>query len=112
MLKTSQEIWDLYPDKESFEWLNRGIHCYNTVVNLEEKAGVKPEAKPKQEKSTGLEGKTLSELNKMATGISLKFMSEYPNTWKDKLKQNEEHKLILKQAKKLKDEHKRTNAAK
>ena len=34
---TSKEIWDKYPDKNSYPWLSSGIHVFNVLKKEEEK---------------------------------------------------------------------------
>lgn len=41
---SSQDIWNKYQDKDSYEWKSRGIHIFNTLLK-EEKEGSKKKKK-------------------------------------------------------------------
>jgi len=32
---TSKDIWNKYPDKTSYDWLNRGVYTYNVMLKHE-----------------------------------------------------------------------------
>lgn len=99
---TAQSYYDQNYGTDDF---NEGT--YKTLLKSEQRAEdakPKPRAKP-QKKESEFSKYSYSELNSMALDQASKFMQNYPNSWKEKLKHDDKYKEIQKQLKYLKHGH-------
>jgi hypothetical protein len=90
-LITSQQILDKYPDKDSYEWKNHGVHIYNVLKKKEESLSFKKTEKLKKEVVGD---------HKLLESIVSQAMKENPTGYLKDLKSNKEYKALKKKLKK------------
>lgn len=100
----SSEIWESYPDKNSFEWITRGKILYDIALKYESDKKESNKNSKVQVKEDYFSDKTLSELRVISLSIQEDYISKFPNTWDKEIKKDKRLKLINKKILKLKED--------